>query len=413
MPLIRPHLRRHTFSNSRVVINTKKRHLSFRFQDRICQDGVQAYFSRADDPYLNLATEYYLLQNRPAHSIVLFFYVNRPSIIIGHNQNPWLEANLKLLRGTNSPIGKPIDLVRRRSGGGTVFHDEGNVNWTVICPSSKFTRDKHAEMVVRALRRLGVERARVNERHDIVLDQGSARVNQPSEDTHKTPFTSTDAPTPLKVSGSAYKLTRGRALHHGTCLLQSPNLGSIGKYLRSPARPFIKARGVESISSPVGNIGVENMPFIDAVYAEFAAMYSKPEYALVHLEKSDIEHISDIREEANVLQDLKWIANRTPQFEVSTSQFRDVPSSDLQQTISVPERIDIYLKVREGKITESTLQVKKSGETLSGTLTGVQLCDVQDWGLVLPQSYPMLQTDDLHPTTQWLQTILPPLSGYF
>ena len=160
-----------------------------------------------------------------------------------------------------------VDLVRRLSGGGAVFHDEGNVNWTVICPPEEFTRDKSAEMVVRALRSLGTERARVNERHDIVLDQGSDRRVVDPEDTHITPFSSSQ--TPLKVSGSAYKLTRTRALHHGTCLLNSPYLNIIPHYLHSPAKPYIEAKGVESVSSPISNIGIDPGIFISAVQSAF------------------------------------------------------------------------------------------------------------------------------------------------
>ncbi len=185
-------------------------------------------------------------------------------------------------------------LVRRRSGGGTVFHDEGNVNYCVICPTADFTRDKHAEMVVRALRRWngrGVN-ARVNERHDIVLDQGSWDRVDPNGrierlDTHRSPFQGQGAGPPLKISGSAYKLTRLRALHHGTCLLASPNLGLIHAYLDSPARPFLKARGVESVRSSVGNLCSDykqcNLAFEASVVAEFGEMHG--------IERSDINHI--------------------------------------------------------------------------------------------------------------------------
>lgn len=211
----------------------------------------QVYVSRSNDPFLNLSIEHHLLQKTPIDSVVLFLYVNRPCVVIGRNQNPWLEINLKALKAAEPPI----DWVRRRSGGGAVFHDEGNVNYSVICPSSVFTRDKHAEMVTRAIRKFN-DRARVNERHDIVLDQGPQRY-QPVDttDMHVSMYRSDlpDKPS-LKVSGSAYKLTRQRALHHGTCLLDSTRIGSISELLRSPARPFLKARGVESVRSPVGNV---------------------------------------------------------------------------------------------------------------------------------------------------------------
>lgn len=267
----------------------------------ITPSPIKSYISTSNDPYLNLSIEHHLLQTSPPDAAVLFLYTNRPSIIIGRNQNPWLEVNLGLLdatsrQGTKDNTGKgniplpetglnaTVDLVRRRSGGGTVFHDHGNVNWTVICPSSIFTRDKHAEMVVRALRSNGIDRARVNERHDVVLDQGQKATSSLPDpaDTHATPY-QTASPQALKVSGSAYKLTRQRALHHGTCLLSSPNLNVIPHYLHSPAKGFITAKGVESVSSPVGNILLENERFESEVQKYFAEMYGQPEGGVVEV----------------------------------------------------------------------------------------------------------------------------------
>jgi lipoate-protein ligase A len=227
----------------------------------------QIYTSLSNDPFLNLSIEHFLLQKSPVNSTVLFLYTNRPCVVIGRNQNPWLEADLRLLArptglskwtadGDLAPDARsPIDLVRRRSGGGAVFHDAGNVNYSVICPPAAFSRDKHAEMVVGAIRRANNGRARVNERHDIVLDQGELRPGHERpghDDMHRTAYGSPRAS--LKVSGSAYKLTRQRALHHGTCLVNSPNMGRISDYLRSPARHFIKGRGTDSVRSPVGNL---------------------------------------------------------------------------------------------------------------------------------------------------------------
>jgi lipoate-protein ligase A len=258
------------------------------FTERLADPAhkLQSYVSSSSDPYLNLSVEDHILRKSPADSTILFLYVNRPCVVIGRNQNPWTEVNLGILnaaRGAHDPkdsespgIGT-VDLVRRRSGGGTVFHDEGNLNWSITCPRGDFTRDKYAEMVVRTLRQLGIERARVNERHDIVLDQGHERRDFDPQDTHRTPYTIPDGalPRPLKVSGSAYKLTRQRALHHATALLSSPNLHIITQYLRSPAKNLIQAQGVESVSSPVANIGLDVEPFQEHLRAEFATMYKE------------------------------------------------------------------------------------------------------------------------------------------
>ena len=285
--------------------------------ERRLSKPVQSYFSASHDPYLNLSIEQYMLQKSSSESTILFLYVNRPSIIIGRNQNPWLEVNLALLKEsserpeTEPPSLGTVDLVRRRSGGGTVFHDEGNFNWTVICPSAIFTRDKHAEMVVRALRSCGIERARVNERHDIVLDQGERDESSDPDDTHVTPYTTKTegGPRPLKVSGSAYKLTRGRALHHGTCLLSSPNLNVIPHYLHSPAKPFIKARGVESVSSPVGNILLSNDDFSRAVRDEFAKLYAPIDRSGLVEVCDELLDVEEIGKGYNELQVLIYFSN--------------------------------------------------------------------------------------------------------
>lgn len=256
-------------------------------QTSLPSSRVQIYTSRSHDPYLNLSAEHFLLQNSHPESTILFLYTNDPCIVIGRNQNPWLEVNLGLLGHFQATVGKDdvtctdsktnVSLVRRRSGGGAVFHDRGNVNYSVICPPAVFDRDRHAEMVVRALGRLGVDNARVNERHDIVVVDDST--NTTTEPPHGSSLSSSAAAaeTTFKISGSAYKLTRLRSLHHGTCLLSSPNLGDIGRLLRSPAEPFIKARGVESVRSRIRNVGVPVESFMDAVMAEFGDMYGGPD----------------------------------------------------------------------------------------------------------------------------------------
>ena len=267
---------------------------------------IQFYLSRSDDPYLNLSIEHHLLQNSPPDSTVLFIYTNRPCIVIGRNQNPWVEVNLPLIEalkthgaelepklGEGDGEALRVDLVRRRSGGGTVFHDGGNVNYSVICPPAVFDRNKHAEMVVRALRGLGVSGAKVNCRHDIVMD-----VDGPSPPASSC---APESPNTFKVSGSAFKLTRLRSLHHGTCLLSSPNLGRISEFLRSPAAPFIKARGVESVRSKVRNVGVGNAEFEEGVRGQFGEMYGGFDVdCVVGEEAEEIPGVRDGMEELKV-----------------------------------------------------------------------------------------------------------------
>ncbi|SPO03533.1 related to lipoyltransferase [Cephalotrichum gorgonifer] len=330
---------------------------------------IQFYLSRSNDPYLNLSIEHHLLQNTPADSTVLFVYTNRPCIVIGRNQNPWVEVNLPLVESLRSHGGRElsldepleVDLVRRRSGGGAVFHDGGNVNYCVICPPAVFDRDRHAEMVVRALRGLGVSGARVNARHDIVVD--SAADGQEGEPLQT-----------FKVSGSAFKLTRLRSLHHGTCLLSSPNLGGISEFLRSPGEPFIKARGVESVRSRVRNVGVGNAEFEEGVRAEFGNMYGGFDVDCVVGDEAG--EISKIKEGMMELKSRDWIYGQTPRFTFSTTPTAEDP----RPRPAISFDADLRLDVRQGIIQELTVD----GKSLA-TLEKGSNCfyDLPSWGTLM------------------------------
>lgn len=161
-------------------------------------------------------------------------------------------------------------------------------------------------MVVRALKALGRPNTRVNERHDIVMD-----------------VTSETEPATYKISGSAYKLTRLRSLHHGTCLLRSPNLSSISGLLRSPALGYLDARGVDSVRTPVKNVDVGNDEFKDAVVSEFESMYGD-----VHFrgEFDDTAlQVEEIRRGYHELQSKSWIWGQTPRFTFSTHPTEEDP----------------------------------------------------------------------------------------
>lgn len=272
-------------------------------------------------------------------------------MVIGRNQNPWVEVNFNEIQRSKEPIW----LVRRRSGGGTVFHDTGNVNYSIIGPTSAFDRDRHAEMVVRALHKLGVDKTRVNERHDIVLD---------TIDEH-------GKKKPLKVSGSAYKLTRLRSLHHGTCLLNSPNLKQIGRYLHPDAARWIEARGVESVSSPVTNVNVPNGDFEEAVISEFAEMYAASRPITVTSSESVLS-VPEIEIGYNELRSADWIYGQTPQFTFSNHH--------LDTSISV------VFTARNGIVTRADIKLGKSeGEDriANEQLVGRKLHEVEDWDAIL------------------------------
>ncbi|KAK2730103.1 lipoyltransferase and lipoate-protein ligase [Colletotrichum kahawae] len=343
---------------------------------------TQVYISNSRSPYVNLSIEHHLLQTTPSDSNILFLYTNRPSIVIGRNQNPWLEVNLPLLQSLDRSR-DAIDLVRRRSGGGTVFHDEGNVNYSVICPPANFDRDKHAEMVCRALHTLGVPDVAVNCRHDIVMTMPSATPIPLSSCTGK-PLA--NAENTYKISGSAYKLTRLRSLHHGTCLLSSPNLPRIGSFLRSPAEPFIKARGVESVRSRIRNVGVENTKkFEEAVVEEFGKMYGAFDVeARLGEEAGQVESVKKGIKELEA----KWIYGQTPLFTFSTH-----PSEEDDR-----ERPEL-----PGKFALEGLSSAQP-QTLSESTINSQIWEIDDWTRQLRGGG--LDASDASTVGPWLNSLL-------
>ncbi|KAI2467447.1 hypothetical protein F4781DRAFT_308319 [Annulohypoxylon bovei var. microspora] len=348
---------------------------------------VQVYISRSSDPYLNLSIEHFLLQKSHPDSVVLFLYTNRPCVVVGRNQNPWVEVNLGLLKHNNGIVSGnrqeygdenqekgEVLLVRRRSGGGTVFHDLGNVNYSVICPHESFDRDRYASMVVRALSSLSIPsnpdaRFRVNERHDIVLDLPPS----PSPDSS---FAKQQTPTQtqtFKISGSAYKITRLRALHHGTCLLSSPNLPLVGPLLRSPAAPYIKSRGVQSVRSPIRNIGISDLAsFEDAVVAEFDAMHGA-----VDTEVIDAQQILDdeplVAKGYAELTSPEWIYTQTPQFTFSTHPTDADPRPRPPLPASLPPSLQLSMTVHHGEITEA------SESYLRAPIKNTSFLQITDW----------------------------------
>ncbi|MDG0821545.1 MAG: lipoate--protein ligase [Staphylococcus equorum] len=175
------------------------------------------------DPTLNLAMEEYVLKNMPKDDSYFLFYVNRPSIIIGKNQNTIEEVNKPYIDAHN------IDVVRRISGGGAVYHDEGNLNFSFITDddgNSFHNFKKFTEPIVEALKSLGVD-AEMTGRNDIQVGKA-------------------------KISGNAMVKVKERMFSHGTLMLNS-ELSEVQNALKvNPAK--IKSKGIKSVRSRVANI---------------------------------------------------------------------------------------------------------------------------------------------------------------
>lgn len=175
------------------------------------------------DPFYNQAFEEYIFEHCNPEEDILLLWVNEPSLICGRYQNVFQEINMPLAGKMNIPV------VRRNTGGGTVYHDKGNLNYTIIRKreeGASLDYDSFLTPVIAALNSIGVPAHKRNT-CDIAIN------NQ-------------------KISGSAQAVKKDRVLHHGTLLFDA-DLHSLGKLLTPPAGKMI-CKAINSVPSPVTNI---------------------------------------------------------------------------------------------------------------------------------------------------------------
>lgn len=181
---------------------------------------LQFYNSISFDPYINLAIEQALFDNVDDETLILYLWQNQNTVVIGKNQNAFSECRTELLKEDG------CTLARRTSGGGAVFHDIGNLNFTFICSTENLNVSNHMEVIKEACRLSGIE-AEISGRNDILADG-------------------------RKFSGNAFFNSRGRSYHHGTILINS-DVGKLGRYL-TPPKAKLEGKGVKSVRSRVINL---------------------------------------------------------------------------------------------------------------------------------------------------------------
>jgi lipoate---protein ligase len=283
-----------------------------------------------DVPYYNFALESYLLKQAPEDEYV-FFYIHAPSIIIGKHQNALEEINQEYVVQNN------IVVARRLSGGGAVYHDEGNLNFSFVKPTlaSDMTNfEKFTRPVIETLNKLGVQ-AELSGRNDILVEG-------------------------KKISGNAQFYTNGRLLSHGT-LLFNANLAVLSQALN--VKPLkIQSKGIRSVVSRVANISeylTESMSIYqlkEAIIDHLAESLHIDEYVLseeemMHIEKSAKEHFSS----------WEWNYGKTPRFELQKIDKFECGVIDVRLNVNrgIIESLKIYgdfFALQELDIIEQALQ---------------------------------------------------------
>lgn len=209
------------------------------------------------DPIHNLALEEYLLNNVQDEQCILYLWQNKHTVVIGRNQNAANECDYQALEADGG------QLVRRLSGGGAVYHDLGNLNFTFLIPSADFDVDKQTEVILRAVQSAGIAAIRTG-RNDLTVED-------------------------KKFSGHAYYHTGKKSYHHGT-LMVNVDTAPLARYLQvSPLK--LQAKGVKSVRSRVVNLSEYNhdisITFLKkALIDAFSQIYELP---VCQLKESDLK----------------------------------------------------------------------------------------------------------------------------
>jgi len=264
------------------------------------------------DPRINLAIEEFVLRNMDIEKDdFLLFYINQPSIIIGKNQNTIEEINTDYVEDNG------IIVVRRLSGGGAVYHDLNNLNFSFLTKddgNSFHNYKKFTQPVVDALKKLGVD-AELSGRNDI-LAEGK------------------------KVSGNAQYSTRGRMFSHGTLLFKT-DVDAVASSLKVK-KDKIESKGIKSVRSRVGNISdflKEPMTIEEFRMEILNSIFGGEEHIQYYeLTEEDWKKIHEISESR--YQQWEWNYGKSPRF-------------NIQKTHRFPSGgIDIRLEVNKGIIEE-------------------------------------------------------------
>lgn len=186
---------------------------------------MQILFSSETDPALNAAIEEQLFRATPLKPTLLF-YRNAPAVLLGRNQNPWQECNLRWCRNNG------VSVLRRLSGGGTVFHDLGNLNYAFIIARDDYDQLRYLQCIINALQAVGINEARISDHFSIWAGNH-------------------------KVAGSAFALSGRAALLHG-CILVNTNLEQLRLALHQDPRDHFIATTVASVRVAVKNLSEIN-----------------------------------------------------------------------------------------------------------------------------------------------------------
>ena len=272
------------------------------------------------DVYFNMAFDEYALEQLPLDEPLFFLWQNRSAVIIGLNQNAYAEVDIDYLHQHD------IALARRITGGGAVYHDLGNLNYTIVGHSSDIERDypEYAQHMLHALQALGVQ-AELSGRNDILVDG-------------------------RKVSGYAKRVYKDRLMVHGT-LMYDVDIDCLTRVLTPPTNK-LESKGIASVKSRVLNLREHLPQFTDigaltqALECHLSRQYQDEEYLLTEEQLAEIRAIAEIK-----FAKSSWIYGRSPNNSFCYS--KRLPCGN----------VAVYMDIKKGVITQCSI----TGDFLGNT----------------------------------------------
>ncbi len=217
---------------------------------------LQFIVSDQTEPYWNIAVENFLVES--AECVTLYLWRNRRTVVIGQNQNPYSEVNVEALEADGG------FLMRRKTGGGAVYHDDGNLNFSFVVPKALYDQQRQFSVIQRAVESFGLH-TELSGRNDILAEG-------------------------RKFSGNAFSKGRVNDLHHGTLLI-SGDMSDLAHYLK-PKPAKLQKHGVASVRSRVVNLAELN----PAITPESIAPRLKEAFLSEYSEYSEYSENSDFSE---------------------------------------------------------------------------------------------------------------------
>lgn len=293
-------------------------------------------------PYRNLAMEEYMTAHVPEGTCILFLWQNRHTVVIGKNQNCWKECRVNYLEEEGGY------LVRRLSGGGAVFHDLGNLNFTFMVRKADYDVERQLEVILEAVKLAGIQAVKTG-RNDITVDG-------------------------RKFSGNAFYQSGDACYHHGTLMLHADK-ENMSRYL-NVSKEKLASKGVSSVRSRVGNL-CEFNPELTVGRMKEALIQAFSQVYCLKAEKMDERELpeEDIRRLTEKFESWQWKYGRKIPFEYEIQ--KHFPWGGIQ----------MQLHVNEGKIQDvnvfSDAMDQEMIEALAEGLTGCRydvdaMCEAVD-----------------------------------